>query len=91
MTQYDNTNTGVVFKNDNKSENWHPEYRGSINVEGKEYFIDLKIREGKRGKFFSAKVKRKDRPSGGKAVPAMPTSIPQLPELGADFVDDIPF
>ena len=71
--------------------NWHPEYRGSINVDGKEYFIDLKIREGKRGKFFSAKVKRKDRPSGGKAVPAMPTSIPQLPELGADFVDDIPF
>ena len=91
MTQYDNTNTGVVFKNDNKSEDWHPEYRGSINVEGKEYFIDLKIREGKHGKFFSAKVKRKDLPSGGKAVPAMPTSIPQLPELGADFVDDIPF
>ena len=91
MTQYDNTNTGVVFKNDNKSEDWHPEYRGSINVEGKEYFIDLKIREGKHGKFFSAKVKRKDRPSGGKAVPAMPTSIPRPPEPVADFDDAIPF
>ena len=34
---------------------------------------------------------KKDRPSGGKAVPAMPTSIPRLPELGSDFVDDIPF
>jgi hypothetical protein len=91
MTQYDNTNTGVVFKNDRKAEDWHPEYRGTINVEGKEYFIDLKIRDGKNGKFFSAKLKRKDRPSGGKAVPSIPTSIPRPPEPVADFDDSIPF
>jgi len=92
MTQYDNTNTGAVFKNNRKTQDWQPEYTGTINVEGKEYFIDLKLREGKNGTFMSAKVKRKDRPAGGKAVPAaMPTSIPRPPEPAADFNDDIPF
>ena len=88
MTQYDKTNTGVVFKNDNRGEDWHPEYRGSINVEGVEYFIDLKIREGKKGKFFSAKLKRKGRPDGAKAFP---TSIPRPPEPVTEFDDSIPF
>jgi hypothetical protein len=50
------------------------------------------LREGKNGTFMSAKVKRKDRPAGGKAVPAaMPTSIPRPPEPAADFDDDLPF
>jgi len=93
MTQYDKTNTGVVFKNDRRTEDWHPEYRGTINVEGVEYFIDLKLRQGKNGTFMSAKVKRKDRPAGGKAVPAaMPTCIPRPSEPMDGFDDDsIPF
>jgi len=92
MTQYDNTNTGVVFKNERKTEDWQPEYRGSLNVEGVEYWVDLKIREGQKGKFFSAKLKRKDRPAGGKAIPSIPTSIPRPPEPVADFDDlEVPF
>lgn len=91
MSQYDNTNTGCVFKNERKAEDWQPEYRGWLNVDGVEYWMDLKIREGQKGKFFSVKIKRKDRPAGGKAVPAaMPTSIPRPPE--PKFTDDeIPF
>jgi len=90
MSQYDNTNTGCVFKNERKAEDWQPEYRGSLNVDGVEYWMDLKIREGQKGKFFSVKIKRKDRPSGGKAVPTIPTSIPRPPE--PKFTDDeIPF
>ena len=82
MSQYDNTNTGVVFKNERKSEHWQPEYRGSMNVEGVEYWVDLKIREGQKGKFFSVKITRKF------AAPAPPAA----PVTAADFDDEtLPF
>jgi hypothetical protein len=91
MTQYDNTNTGVAFKNDRKTEDWQPEYRGSLNVEGVEYWLDLKIRDGKNGKFFSVKLKRKDRPAGGKALPNIPNVPTSIPRPMDDNLDDIPF
>jgi hypothetical protein len=52
---YDNTNSGAIFKNDKKSDK-HPDYSGKINVEGKEYEIALWVKDGKNGKFFSAKL-----------------------------------
>jgi hypothetical protein len=51
---YDNTNTAVIFKNNKKENEKHPDYRGTINVDGKELEISLWIKEGKAGKFFSA-------------------------------------
>jgi len=53
---YDNTNTVVIFKNNKKENEKHPEYRGTVNVEGKEYEISLWVKEGKAGKFFSGKI-----------------------------------
>ena len=57
MTDYDNTNSGTLFKNDmeGKSEKFPP-YGGSINVEGVEYWISAWVKEGKSGKFFSGKM-----------------------------------
>lgn len=52
---YDNTNTGAIFKNDKKSDN-HPDYKGKINVKGEEFEIALWVKDGKNGKFFSAKI-----------------------------------
>jgi len=52
---YDNTNTGAIFKNDKKADN-HPDYKGKINVKGEEIEIALWVKEGKNGKFFSAKL-----------------------------------
>ena len=54
---YDNTNTAVIFKNNKKENEKHPDYRGTINVDGKELEISLWIKEGKAGKFFSGKIK----------------------------------
>ena len=54
---YDNTNTAVIFKNNKKENEKHPDYRGTINVDGKELEISLWVKEGKAGKFFSGKIK----------------------------------
>ena len=61
--QYDNTNRGVAFKKE-KTEDWHPDMTGSINVEGVEYFLDVTVRESERaGKYLTFKVKRKEKQS----------------------------
>jgi len=50
-------NTGTIFKNDNKEKETQPDYRGSINVDGKDFDISLWVKDGKNGKFFSASIK----------------------------------
>ena len=51
-----NNNSGAIFKNIKKADN-HPDYRGGINVEGKEYDIALWLRESKKGvKYFSVAI-----------------------------------
>ena len=60
MAEYDNTNRGVLFKNDRKSAENHPDYTGSyMDADGKEYFLDAWVREGSKGKFFSIRTKEK--------------------------------
>lgn len=60
MSQYDNTNTGTLFRNENRQSDTHPEYSGSLNVEGKEYWLNGWVKESKNGKkFFSLRVKPK--------------------------------
>lgn len=54
--QYDDTNRGVLFKNDRKQKDTHPDYQGKINVEGKEFKLAAWLREGKKGKFMSLSV-----------------------------------
>ena len=36
---YDNTNRGQIWKNDKKETENHPDFKGSINVEGVEYWV----------------------------------------------------
>ena len=61
MTEYDNTDRFTLFKNDleGKKEGF-PEYGGTINVNGTEYWISAWIKEGKSGKFFSGSIKLKE-------------------------------
>ena len=47
-------NTGAIFKNTNKIKDTHPDYRGKVNVNGKEMEIALWVKQGKAGSFFSA-------------------------------------
>ena len=51
-------NSGSIFKNDKKTAENQPDYRGKINVDGKEWEISLWVKEGqKAGKYFSAAIK----------------------------------
>lgn len=39
MSEYDNTNQGAIWGNDRKTEDRQPDFKGNINVEGKEYWV----------------------------------------------------
>ena len=89
MTDFDNTNRGVLFKNDRKTEgDKKPEYTGSLNVDGVEFFLDAWLKVGKSGaKFMSVSVKRKD-----KQTSAAPAVKPAPVSSGFDDIDqDVPF
>ena len=45
-------NSGVLFKNDKKETGNHPDYKGNLMVDGKEYWLSAWIKEGKTGKFM---------------------------------------
>lgn len=60
MTTYDNTNRGSLFTNDRKTSDKHPDVKGSINVEGKEYWLSGWFKTGKSGGFTSLSVTPKE-------------------------------
>jgi hypothetical protein len=57
--EYDNTNRWSLFKNDRKEKDTQPDYTGTLNVDGTEYYLDAWLKEGRKGKFFSGKIKQK--------------------------------
>ena len=73
-------NTGAIFKNTNKKAENHPDYKGKVNVNGKEMEVALWLKEGKAGKFFSASF----------SEPYIKTDEPQTKQYG-DANDDLPF
>ena len=54
---YDNTNRWTLNKNDRKEKDTHPDYKGKLNVDGVDYWIDGWIKEGANGKFISGSLK----------------------------------
>lgn len=84
---YDNTNSGMITRAENRKSDSHPEFTGSLNVEGVDYWVSAWVNEGKPGgkmegkKYFSIKINRKERSNNAPA-----------PMRDAGFVDaDIPF
>lgn len=79
---YDNTNRWTLNKNDRKEKDTHPDYKGKLNVDGVDYWIDGWIKEGANGKFISGSLKPVEQ------RPVVSTNG------GSSFVDDadgIPF
>lgn len=59
--------TGTIFKNKRKQEGDRtPDYRGEIMVSGDLFEIALWIKDGAKGKFFSAKIQpSRNKPNDG--------------------------
>ena len=84
MSEYDNNNTGALFKNDRKETERHPDYNGSCEVNGVEMWMSAWIKTSKGGKkFMSFSFNPKE-------VQAAPKPV-QSPNSGFDEEDDIPF
>lgn len=81
---YDNTNRWTLNKNERKEKDTHPDYKGSLNVDGVEYWLDGWIKESANGKFISGSLKLKDAHQGG-------NSRPQPAAFDTDLDDDVPF
>lgn len=52
MSNYDNTNRGVLFKNDRKETESHPDYTGKIHVGEVEHYLSAWIKKSQGGKTF---------------------------------------
>lgn len=80
LQKFDNSNAGVLFKNEKKQSEKHSDYRGEINVAGHDYWLDGWVRTSKKGtKFISFKLKPKD----GQPAKVEPAA--------KEFNDEIPF
>lgn len=77
---YDNTDSGALFKNKEKATDKHPDYQGSVNVGGKDYWLSAWLKESKAGeKYMSLAVKAKDAPKnqqGAKRKQEVDSDIP---------------
>ena len=61
MAQFDDNNRGAIFKNDNKVKDSDRDYSGSIEIEGRKYWLSGWIKTSKAGqKYLSLSVKPKE-------------------------------
>lgn len=78
--QYDNTNSGFLGKNDRKNKDSQPDITGSLNVEGREYWLN----GWKNAKGYGLRIKPKDAPAERPKETAAEAAA-------KDFSDDLPF
>lgn len=57
--QFDDTNRGILFKNDRKRSDKHPDYRGSLNVGGVDHWLSAWRKDTKNGPALSISIEPK--------------------------------
>ena len=79
--EYDNTNRGSIWKNEKKETEKHPDFTGSLNVDGVEYWVSAWKRKPdakENAPALSFSIKRKEARQASKPVET-------------EFDDPIPF
>lgn len=89
MSEYDNTNRGAIWKNDDRKSDKHPQYKGSINVAGVEYWLSAWVgnKDNPKAPALSFSVQEKE----GQATAQKPAKAAQIGTAAIDFDDDMPF
>ncbi len=71
MPDFDQTNRGTLSPNVRKTTEKHPDFKGQLNVDGKECWLSAWRRTGAKGEFMSLQIEPKeDRPTAPPATPA---------------------
>jgi uncharacterized protein (DUF736 family) len=89
-------NTGAIFKNDNKKAENHPDYKGKVNVNGKDMEVALWMKTSAKGvKFMSASFSEpfvKNEPQIQNNEPQINGTLKQTIIHESNFDnDDLPF
>ena len=93
---YDNNLTGIISKNERKTDEKHPDIKGQCEIDGVQYWVDgwQKTRNSDGGKFYSLRFKRKDSAASPKPAPRQaPAPQRQAAAPAGDWDDgsDVPF
>lgn len=97
---FDKTNRGTLRKNDKKQEDWHPDYRGDVNVEGTDYWLDATLKQWPDGtRYMSLKLRpkepRSDSPRSEPRSTSPKSSVAgrgsSAPALRDELDDSLPF
>lgn len=83
---YDNTNTGVLFENNKKQSDKHPDKTGKLNVGGVDYYISAWNKSSAKGSFLSLSVTKAE-----KKVDAHNTAKANAYQPEVDLNDEIAF
>lgn len=83
MTEYDNTNRGSIWKNDKKVKDTDPDFTGSVNVNGVEFWVNAwKRKQDANPKApalsFSVKPKEQQQSISQRAMPKGPNSYSDI-------------
>jgi hypothetical protein len=90
MTEYDNTNRGSIWKNEKKEKDTHPDFTGSLNVSGVEYWVSAwKRKEGAAAKAPALSFSIKPKDEQPQRQPADKTRAGA--SRNQDMEDEIPF
>ena len=77
-------NKGAIFKNENKSNEKHPDYRGKINWGGTEIEVSMWVNKSKEGKsYFSVSLQE--------PYKKMENSSDKMRNAPLQIDDDLPF
>lgn len=92
---YDDRNRGSIWKNEKKTTDKHPDFTGSLNVDGRDYWVSAwKRKEGASAKApalsFSVKPKDGQEPKHNESS-NKPSAVTRRGSMKDEMDDEVPF